>query len=240
MEGEEIEARELSNGRLVTYLVNGFAEGYTMDIFEPAGDMGYMAERQDLSYMPKAHKSKTLEQFNWNAYNGEDTSLARRIVEGMIAKYDMIIQSGRGLYIYSETPGTGKTMLACAIANELLKTRNMRVKFITAPKYAELKFEDRPEFTESSLLIVDDWGSQSERQEWMVEVLFKLVDYRYEHILPTIFTSNKAPKDSTKDDRTASRIMSESMVIKLPEYSVRDERAKRYNNSFIKELLDEV
>ena len=237
MMGEELEARELSNGRLVTYLVEEFAKGYTMDIFEPSGSDGYMVERQDLSYMPKAYKSKTLNDFKWDAYNGEDTYMARRIVDGMINKYDMIIQSGRGLYIYSETPGTGKTMLACAIANELLKTRDMRVKFITAPKYAELKFEDRGEFMESSLLILDDWGSQSERQEWMVEALFKLIDYRYEHILPTIITSNKAPGESTKDDRSISRIKATAMQVKLPEYSVRDERANEYTKSFIAELL---
>lgn len=40
-------------------------------------------------------------------------------------------KQGRGLYIYSNTKGSGKTLLACCLANEVLKKQDVSVKFTT-------------------------------------------------------------------------------------------------------------
>ena len=37
---------------------------------------------------------------------------------------------GKGLYIFSGTKGTGKTLLSCVIANELMALYGIRVKFV--------------------------------------------------------------------------------------------------------------
>ncbi len=49
--------------------------------------------------------------------------------------------SGNGLYIFSKTKGTGKTMLACVLANELIKKSDacgLNVKYVTAQGYIEM------------------------------------------------------------------------------------------------------
>lgn len=42
---------------------------------------------------------------------------------------------------------------------------------------------------DSHLVIIDDLGS-SGINDWRKEVIFELIDYRYESELPTVFTSN--------------------------------------------------
>ncbi len=57
------------------------------------------------------------------------------------------------------------------------------------------------------LLVIDDLGA-AKLSEWTEEVTFRIVNYRYEHCLPGIFTSNVPPKElaSTVGGRVASRL----------------------------------
>lgn len=45
-------------------------------------------------------------------------------------------------------------------------------------------------FRNASLLFVDDLGAERKPTEFTEEVNFRLINYRYEHHLPTVFTSN--------------------------------------------------
>lgn len=236
-EVKELESVETDSGRIVTYYIPELERDYTYLI--PSGT-NYEENRRELSYMPVQYRSKKLVNFKWDAYGDIDTTMVREIAENTLMRYDEFIRSGYGLYIYSKIPGSGKTLLACALANEIIDRRNLSVKFITAPRYVDLPVEERREYMNCSLLILDDWGTQSEKQEWVVEVLFKLIDYRHGNNLPTFFTSNLAPQASTKSDRIFSRINEMTIVIKLPEYSVRDEQARKRAESFMKEILKNV
>lgn len=60
----------------------------------------------------------------------------------------------------------------------------------------------------SELLLVDDIGAERKATEFTEEVNFRLVNYRYEHHLPTVFTSNVMPQQLAErvGDRVASRL----------------------------------
>ena len=224
------------HGQLVTYLIPSLGENYTAEFYESDGS-GNEDGRFDLSHMPAPYKGKYLSDFRWDVYGQTYIETVKRIVEATVTRYDEYIKTGRGLYISSKTPGSGKTMLACCLANEIIKRRDLSVKFITAPRYAKMRFEDRPEYMKCSLLILDDWGTQSEKQDWVTEALFELIDYRYEERLSTFYTSNLSQRFCSKDERTKSRITSDTTPLIMPEFSVRDEIAKKRNQSFLDEIL---
>ena len=224
-EGIELGFYDSPRGRLVTYMIPALGEKYTAEYLEDYRD-DYGAERRVLSHIPEQYIGKTLKDFDWNAYN-EDTSQQKRIAESIIARYDMFIADGHEVYIYSKTSGSGKTMLACCIANELIERRSLSAKFITVPRYVDLKYDDRYEYMSCALLILDDWDVQNKKQKEAAETLIKLIDHRRKHRLPTFYTSNRKAESNTN---TAT-------LLRLPEYSVKDENAKRKRKSFEDELL---
>jgi len=92
-------------------------------------------------------------------------------------------------------PGTGKTHLSFALARYIINKCNM--SGLVRKKFYELKsiyFEDMERFNdivECNLLIIDDLGiGVSKNVEWEQEVLTRIIDYRYESMLPSIFTTN--------------------------------------------------
>jgi DNA replication protein DnaC len=59
----------------------------------------------------------------------------------------------------------------------------------------------------AGLLLLDDLGA-AKGSEWVEEVTYRLIDHRYTHCLPTIFTTN-VPTNARRDqlgDRVASRL----------------------------------
>ena len=63
-------------------------------------------------------------------------------------------------------------------------------------------------------IIFDDVGA-SGHTEWRQEVLMDLIDYRYESMLPTVFTTNLSPKEvySSYGPRIGSRLFSKENTI---------------------------
>ena len=93
--------------------------------------------------------------------------------------------------------GSGKTHLAAAIANELVE-RGIPVIFGTFQTHIERiknEFEHSGENKALSeiktipMLVIDDIGKER-KTEWTQSVLFDIVNYRYEHLLPIVFTTN--------------------------------------------------
>lgn len=195
--------------------------------------------------MPKEYMSKTGRDFNWDIY-GEDTSMQKKIVNAFVEKFGNFLKTGKGLYIYSATKGSGKTMLACCLANEVLKRRDIKVKFTSVIEYIEL-VRDKSEIArdkmheilDATLLIVDDIGATIEDKEWISNSIFRLVNRRYENILPTIYTSNVPIEKLKCGDRVVSRITEQSIALVMPEKSIRKEKAERYNEEFLRSLFNE-
>lgn len=128
----------------------------------------------------------------------------------------------KGIYFVG-VAGTGKTHLASAIGNALVEREGVR--FITVPELLLLirKGYDKPGYDETfdrlsktKLLIMDDIGSEKP-SEWVQETMFVLIDRRYTHFLPTIFTSNMELDDLKErlGNRIASRIAEMCDIVEM-------------------------
>ena len=93
--------------------------------------------------------------------------------------------------------GTGKTHLVASITNSVIDSFGIQVCFATWSEHLErLKAEyntkksDYLEIMKNvELLVIDDYG-QEKRSEWTDEILFSVVNARYEKCLPILMTTN--------------------------------------------------
>lgn len=191
------------------------------------------------SNVPAIYRDARLPAFDATLYGGNDTA-ERKIaqgVRGMAARYvtnfDQIKAdtNGRGLYLTSRTKGSGKTMLACIIANELID-RGVRARFVgMAQMLADIRASYDAESGESEaqiigtattapVLILDDVGVERPTA-WVGEIIYRLLDARLAEARPTIFTSNVPVEELKYDERITDRIRRMAFTIELPEVGVR-------------------
>lgn len=96
--------------------------------------------------------------------------------------------------------GTGKTHLACAIANKLILKQipvicMTMIKLLDVIKSSFDANDDMKEeyilktYREVPLLIIDDLGSE-QITEWSMSKIFSIINSRYEAYMPTIITTN--------------------------------------------------
>lgn len=146
---------------------------------------------------------------------------AHEFAQRFVSTFDA--KAFKGLYLYG-LAGSGKTHLAAAIGNHLLL--RARPRFVTSPElllqikktYGNQNGDDEyiDRLSYAKLLIIDDLGSEKPT-EWVQETLFVIIDRRYTHYLPTIFTSNFS-LDQLKERlgyRLASRIAEMTEVVEL-------------------------
>ncbi len=138
---------------------------------------------------------------------------------------------GTGLLFFGSY-GIGKTHLAAAIVNRLIG--QIRVLYISCPDLLNEIRETLHTKGSSSrlimaktvdLLVLDDIGAEKP-SEWVRETLFILINHRYEHLLPTIFTTNCSLDELEQrlGGRISSRIAEMSRCIK---FGGNDWRTKR-------------
>ncbi|MEU6375865.1 ATP-binding protein [Streptomyces sp. NPDC046909] len=138
------------------------------------------------------------------------------------------IAQGRSLLIVGTT-GTGKTHQAYgAIRSLLIAGVRLRWKATTAADlYAELR--PRPghdgerelmDLARCPLLIIDDLGA-AKNSEWTEEITMRLINRRYNEMLPTLITTNLGMADLRQHigDRVASRLteMSDKVILDGPD-----------------------
>ncbi|WP_346686718.1 ATP-binding protein [Enteroscipio rubneri] len=101
---------------------------------------------------------------------------------------------GKGLYILGNV-GAGKTYEACALAKAFVFA-GYSVKVATTlsmlnsihGSYDDSEREGVLKFCEADILFLDDFGKEN-ANSWALTTLFEVINYRYENMLPTIFTS---------------------------------------------------
>lgn len=245
---KKISAMGEGNNRclFVTYDVPGYGE--TQPFMMPGGvsESLYIQtpeQRVSRSMMPSDYMSKTGKDFDWTIY-GEDTEGQKKVVNAFVQRYPEFEKNGRGLYIYSRCKGSGKTFLACILANEITKRNPFSLRFVTTPDLIDL-IKSRDETDRQTLeglyacrlLILDDIGAQDCDQAWINEAIFKLIDFRYRERRPVIFTSNCEAAKLRCDERISDRIEGMTVPLPMPEVRVRRKLAERETGSFLQSIM---
>lgn len=199
--------------------------------------------------IPATCYDASIENFKWDIYldnNGKviDTSRQKKFVDSFIADFEKWQEKGLGFYIYSKSRGTGKTFLASCICNSLMAKYKLSTKFVSTSELINLaKHDPRPGeknpievLCECRVLVLDDIGQKTTGEDWMNDLLFKIIETRYQNKLVTLFTSNMKVSELRVDDRVSSRIDKISQQIPLPEYSYRSKAAYDEKKDFYKQM----
>lgn len=154
------------------------------------------------SAIPSRFIAKTFDNY---ISDNKDNAQALNISKQYAKMFRSRLETGGGL-IFCGKPGTGKTHLSCAIANHVMRELRLSVLFTSVLKltrqvketYSRDSNKTEREaidlFSVPSLLIIDEvgvqYGSDAEKQ-----ILFEVVNNRYEEMLPTILISNLTLKE---------------------------------------------
>ena len=135
------------------------------------------------------------------------------------------VKIGPSLMLFGPV-GTGKTYQAFgAIRTIALSGVSLGWELIAAADlFGQMRPRERsnPEdvferYATTGLLVLDDLGA-SKGSEWTEEVLYRLINHRYQHEAPTVITTNLEPPQLREavGDRVASRLreMSYQVVLK--------------------------
>lgn len=183
--------------------------------------------RSSQSGLPPRYRRCRFEEFE--AVRGTEAAL--RASQEYAERFDD--DTERGLYLVGGV-GSGKTHLAVATVQRVID-RGFKGRFLLVPDWLrEIKRsfggtsdEERSitgAFEFDGLLVVDDIGAER-ATDWVEEQLYLGVNYRYTHLLPTIFTSNEGPGqlEQRLGKRTVSRIieMCDAVPVNAPDYRKR-------------------
>jgi DNA replication protein DnaC len=131
---------------------------------------------------------------------------------------------GSGVYFYGQ-PGTGKTHLltnlCCGLIDNGYNHRNViwantsslltKIRSSFSKKYGygeETEQEIALKKLQTKFLFLDDIGTES-ATDWAKEILYDVINYRYEERLPTFISSNLSPQELANrlGDKFASRVI---------------------------------
>lgn len=203
--------------------------------------------------LPAGFKDYTLQNFNAGVYKMPESrnriGIACRVIKTYLSEYEAMEEAGMGLYIYSETKGSGKTRMAASLANELIRAKGKQVKFATSPailkeiratwdndsKYTENRLMD--ELVQTEILIIDDFGTEKVA-DWINDKFYYLLNERYINRKITMFTSNQSLKKLNYDERILNRLQERTYEVEFPEESVRETISEINNKNMLKKIAD--
>lgn len=223
-------------------------DGYEMplEFAKPCTRCKAQRRMQDLTGVPPQFRDADLSKFGFDSYSRNMGKL-RKIAEDFLKNYrERWEKTGKGIYLWSKTPGSGKTFLSCCIGKSVMIKYDLRMRFLTVPDYLAKvgnsykrergECDESAVYRECDLLIFDDIGAQKSG-EWQQQEVFRIINERLNAGKIIIFTSNMCPEDLNLDDRTIDRIMKKSVVLQMPEESIRRREAKEEQDDFLKDIL---
>lgn len=211
--------------------------------------------------LPEEFKNASINAFNIDIYEKQESkeraATAKRIATNFVKKFDLMQEKGKGLYLYSQTKGSGKTRLAASLLNAVLKVHDNEEKRIKAyySSTADLLAEIRKTFDKDSdvkesevidavksvdLLVLDDIGVEKVG-DWVEETFTRILDYRLQNLKVTIFTSNLEIDhldEKYPQGRISSRIEKMTYPVKMPDEKIRSVLAQKENEDLLDLLLE--
>lgn len=220
--------------------------GIPQDFYRPCTRCRTQRRLQDMTGVPPQFRDADLGKFGFDSYS-RDMGNLRKIAADFLKNYrERWEKAGKGLYLWSKTPGSGKTLLSCCIGKSVMIKYDLRMRFITVPDYLAKvgesykrqpgECDESAIYRECDLLIFDDIGAQKSG-EWQQQEVFRIINERLNAGKVIIFTSNMCPEDLNLDDRTIDRIMKKSVILQMPEESIRSREAKEEQDSFLRDIL---
>ena len=185
---------------------------------------------QEMSLTGLRYKNSKFENLDLNV-DETFVSTAERL-KTFVERWQDIKEAGAGFYLYSKTPGNGKTELASCTSNALFEryipaivlnmievSKRLRYSYSQG---GQSEFEFLRDLAGVDFLVIDDLGieclSKSGADTFLQERLYDIINRRYILRKPTAFTSNFTLEQLVKERglwlRTADRIreMSHAMI----------------------------
>ena len=226
-------------GKKCPYCNGGFAE--------------IVKEAKKFSGIPHTFYDKRMDAFDWNVYVGDngqivDTTNIKNGINSFITQFETWEENSMGLFIYSRTKGSGKTFLASCICNELMSTRAIKTRFVNASDLIEISNSgDKNSFDEykrnpmkllheCKFLVIDDLGQKNLGNDWLADILYKLLDYRMIHNRITIITANMPVEEIPFEERIKDRVNKMCMPMHLPEICVRSKETRANKIELLKKV----
>lgn len=174
----------------------------------------------------------------WTFEKDDGKSPVSGIARRFCTNFPEMLKDGKGLLFFGPV-GTGKTFMATCIANELID-RGYSVYVTNFSRIANKVFElqDKQAFidglNEFQLLVVDDLAAER-KTEYMMDVVWNVIDTRIRAKLPMIITTNLSSDELKNGDLARRRIFSRLYEACLfVEVSGRDRREQKMKADYRK------
>lgn len=204
------------------------------------------------SGIPDNFRNHDFTMIDWELYTDRDgkpydMGKVKRLLQSFYVTFDQWEKEGLGLYIHSRARGTGKTMLASCICNELNRKYPWSIRFVAESELIPLeknadetaldRAEQDPigELCRCKLLVIDDLGA-TQGGQWLENIMFRIMDERDKNNLVTIITSNVPLSELMLDDRVVDRINKRCVPIKLPDVMIRANESTRTKRDFLQRM----
>lgn len=213
------------------------------------GSMQTSAAVKEGSGIPHNFRDYDFTMVNWGLYRDSDgkqydMEKVRNIIKSFYVSFDQWEKEGLGLYIHSRSRGTGKTMIASCICNELNRKYPWKIKFVSESELVQMdksandkalsRAEQDPigELCNCHLLVIDDLGA-TQGGAWLENIMFRIMDERLRNNLVTIITSNVPISEIDMNDRTVDRINKMCIPLKLPDVMIRANESMKNKRDFL-------
>ena len=177
---------------------------------------------------------------------------AKRMAVNYVKGFAEYQTMGKGLYLYSTAPGSGKTRLAVSIGNALWEMYGISTGFKTVIGLTEeikaawgrgdggAKHATQEnlvdDICEADVFIFDDIGTERPTP-WVEEMLFHIIDTRKTRLKPTIFTSNCEAEKLSYCGKLTQRISNMAVPVPFPNESIRNAFTRSENERLQLKLL---
>lgn len=205
--------------------------------------------------LPLNYSDVTVDSFDIDLYHKlvdkQKAAKAKKYAVDYVQNYEKYEEGNFGLFLHSETKGTGKTRLAISILIALIKVKEIRGLYCS--EY-EILDSIKSTFNDSELstrtvikhysripvLIIDDFGLEKQT-DWAQQTFTKIIDERLNNNRLTIFTSNLTYdqiKKIYKEGRLPSRLQAMTIFIEMPEEDVRVKIATQKKEEIRKRVFE--